>query len=65
VLEEIGERSLRAALIRRQPRERAEVGVGVDGDRAQLEMRREQENGLVEGCRSRETSRSGHEQFEA
>lgn len=31
VLEEIDERSLRAALIRRQARERAEVGVGVNG----------------------------------
>jgi hypothetical protein len=42
VIEQIGERSLAAALIRCEPAERPEVGVRVDGDRAQLEVAGEQ-----------------------
>ena len=42
VVEQVGERALRAPSVGRQARERAEVGVGVDGDRPQLEVAREQ-----------------------
>ena len=42
VLEQVGERARRSASVGREPGERAEVGVGVDSDRAKLEVGGEQ-----------------------